>query len=63
MVAKVALHVTSNLLKKIKCRKGFFKKTYGIALTFSNIKLNETNEITAILVNIEDKAGVKKHIK
>jgi hypothetical protein len=58
---KVALHVTSKSTEKeLNAEKDFFKKTYGIALTFSNIKLNASNEITAIKVNIENKAGVKK---
>jgi hypothetical protein len=47
----------------IEAEKEFFKTTYGIDLTFTELKVNGNNEITAILVRMEDKTGVKKHIK
>jgi hypothetical protein len=60
----VSLHVTSKSTQQdLDVEKEFFKTTFGIDLTFSEIKFNSNNEITAISVRMEDKAGVKKIYK
>jgi hypothetical protein len=51
----VSLHVTSKSTQQDLEGKEFFKTTYGIDLTFTELKVNGNNEITAILVRMEDK--------
>jgi hypothetical protein len=51
----VSLRVTSKS-QDLEAEK-FFKTTYGIDLTFTELKVNGNNEITAILVRMEDKTG------
>ena len=57
----VSLHVTSKSTQQdLEAEKEFFKTTYGIDVTFTELKVDGNNEITAILVRMEDKTGVKK---
>ncbi|MDG2433283.1 M56 family metallopeptidase [Flavobacterium sp.] len=60
----VAMHINSKSTEKeLKEENGFFKTTYGISLTFTDLKFNSNNEIIAISVRMEDKAGVNKIYK
>ena len=58
---KVELHVTSNSTEKeLNAEKDFFKKDFDLEMYFSKIKINKSNEITAIKVVLKDKSGIKK---